>query len=297
MTRIWRQTYNTSGEFYSAEYGSSIVDLIPLAARGAVSLVAQQGAGDRSAAPTPDMTLGRLITGRAMTRVDVGAGRFRSDFRGRAMLLVPPNISTDIYTETPNHLHFVAINYADLLSLCTEANLPRDGDFGPLHAGALRDIGLEAILDAIMAEAQADNPNGPLYADGLLMMLAASLVRLSRRQSLPQRGGLAAWQVRRTKEYLTDRLAEPVTLAELAAIVRLSPYHFARAFKVTTGEPPHRFHTRLRLERAQELLEQSNMTVTEIAASLGFDSPQSLARLFRKAVGCSPSAWRRDKRA
>jgi AraC family transcriptional regulator len=272
------------------------VNLTPLASRSAVSLVAHQGAGDRSAAPTPDMTLGRLITGRAMTSVDVGAGRFRSDFRGRSMLLVPPNIATEIYTETPNQLHFVAVNYADLLALCAEDELPGDGDFGALHAGELRDIGLEALLDALMAEAQAGNPHGVMYADGLLMMLAASLVRLSMRRTLPKRGGLAAWQVRRAKEYLNDRLAEPVTLAELAAVVRLSPYHFARAFKVSTGEPPHRYHTRIRLERARELLEQSDLTVTEIALSLGFDSPQSLARVFRKEIGRSPSAWRRGRR-
>ena len=56
------------------------------------------------------------------------------------------------------------------------------------------------------------------------------------------RGGLAPWQVRRTTEYLRDNLARDVTLSELAAVAKLSPFHFARAFKASLGMPPHVFH-------------------------------------------------------
>lgn len=111
----------------------------------------------------------------------------------------------------------------------------------------------------------------------------------------PTQGGLATWQVRRTTEYLRDRLAEPVSLAELAAVANLSPFHFARAFKVSTGLPPHRYHRMLRLERAKELLQATDLPVTEIAHALGYESSQTLARVFRQTMGLTPTQWRRAR--
>lgn len=295
MPKVMRQAVDGAGEMYGDVRFASIVEVRPLASGGSISLLARQDAGDRSSGPTPELIVGRLLGGRSMTRVDVGAGRFRSDFRSRAMLVIPPDTPKDIYTERANLLHFVAVDYATLRTLCADASLPPDGDFGALHAAELHDATVEGVLDSVMSEVQAGNPNGALYSDGMLMMLAASLLRLTQRNLAPQRGGLAAWQVKRAQDYLADHLSSPVTLAELAAVVGLSPYHFARAFKVSTGDTPHRCHMRLRVDFARDLLSRTDMTVTDVALSVGFDSSQALARVFRKMVGRTPSAWRRDR--
>lgn len=87
-------------------------------------------------------------------------------------------------------------------------------------------------------------------------------------------------------------LHRDLSLAELAETAALSPYHFARSFQRSTGLPPHRFVTTLRLERAAELLRQPSRTVEQIAADIGFSNLSHFRRLFRAQFGCSPAALR-----
>jgi AraC-like DNA-binding protein len=107
------------------------------------------------------------------------------------------------------------------------------------------------------------------------------------------RGGLAPWQAKRTTEYLADNVAQRVTLDELAAIARLSPFHFARAFARTLGMPPHRYHRKLKVERACQLLATTDMRVIEVALAVGYETSQALARIFVQYHGMTPSEWRR----
>lgn len=107
------------------------------------------------------------------------------------------------------------------------------------------------------------------------------------------RGGLAPWQAKRTTEYLADNLERRVTLEELAAVARLSPFHFARAFARTVGMPPYRYQRKLRMERACKLLATSDLRIIDVALAVGYESPQALARVFSAALGMTPSEWRR----
>jgi len=88
-----------------------------------------------------------------------------------------------------------------------------------------------------------------------------------------------------------------VSLAELAASVNLSPFHFARAFKRSTGLPPHRFQQRLRMESARELLRTTQLSVTDIALRVGYGSSQALARAFRRDAGATPAEFRHSASA
>jgi len=112
----------------------------------------------------------------------------------------------------------------------------------------------------------------------------------------PPRGRLAPWQIRRATDYLRANLAREVTLGELAALVGLSPYHFARAFKASAGLPPNAYHRLLRVERAKELLVRTDLDVTAVAAAVGYASPSAFARMFRAAAGCHATAFRRAAR-
>jgi AraC family transcriptional regulator len=95
---------------------------------------------------------------------------------------------------------------------------------------------------------------------------------------------------------MQERLSEDISLDELAAEARLSPFHFARMFKESVGLPPRVYLTRLRLERACELLETTDLPVTEIAFEVGYSSNQVLARLFVKHRHMTPSDYRRAVR-
>jgi AraC family transcriptional regulator len=107
-----------------------------------------------------------------------------------------------------------------------------------------------------------------------------------------QKGGLAAWQEREALTYIEDRLAEPITLEVFAELVGLSTYHFCRAFKRSI--PPHRYHTRRRIERAKELLGKPSLSITQVGLFVGFSTPSAFATTFRKVTGLTPSAYRRS---
>ncbi len=112
---------------------------------------------------------------------------------------------------------------------------------------------------ALKLAAQIENSgsdNQP-YLEALGVVLEHELVRLNQgapRKEPPVRGGLAGWQQRIVTSYIEEHLAEPISLATLAQLVRLSTYYFCRAFKQSFGVPPHRYHTNRRIERAKALL-------------------------------------------
>src|SRR5262249_24089743 len=127
----------------------------------------------------------------------------------------------------------------------------------------------------------------------------AVILHLARRYgsygSEPQhlRGGLAPWQGRRAKELLMADLSGDIGLSELAAACGLSPSHFCRAFSHTYGCPPYRWLTTQRVERAKELILNTNRSMSEIALTTGFADQSHFTRVFSSRVGASPAAWRR----
>ena len=106
------------------------------------------------------------------------------------------------------------------------------------------------------------------------------------------RGGLSGWQQRRVADFIEAHLAETVRLPMLAALVRLSPYHFARAFKQSFGVPPHRYHLCRRIARAKALLREPDGSVTTVALKVGFAETSSFSAAFRKLTGLTPSRFR-----
>jgi AraC family transcriptional regulator len=88
------------------------------------------------------------------------------------------------------------------------------------------------------------------------------------------------------------RLDRDLPLEELAAAAYLSPFHFARLFKKATGASPHAYLAALRIERAQQLLAATDLSVTEIGSRVGYQSPSHFGKAFRQATGLTPRAFR-----
>ena len=109
--------------------------------------------------------------------------------------------------------------------------------------------------------------------------------------------GLAPWQLERTLGLLLADLSAEMPVGELARRCGLSRSHYAKAFKVSLGLPPHRWLMSHRLERAREMLQRPSASIAEIALSCGFADQSHLTRLFHAATGVSPAAWRRQWRA
>jgi AraC family transcriptional regulator len=135
------------------------------------------------------------------------------------------------------------------------------------------------------------------YCEALGVVLAHELASRNdgaQRIEPPARGGLAGWQQRIVAAYIEEHLAEPISLDTLARAVRLSAYHFCRAFKRSFGVPPHRYHNARRIEHAKTLLAEPTCSVTGIALKVGFSETSSFTAAFRKATGTTPTAYRRS---
>jgi AraC-like DNA-binding protein len=112
----------------------------------------------------------------------------------------------------------------------------------------------------------------------------------------PIRGGLPPTVARRIREYVDSHLDENVGLDTLASTAGLSVHHFARAFRQSVGEPPHAYLLRRRVERAQEMLKQTDLPLSDIALAVGFADHSHLTRHFKRLVGMTPSAARWHQR-
>ncbi|MFC9330921.1 helix-turn-helix domain-containing protein [Kitasatospora sp. NPDC057015] len=98
----------------------------------------------------------------------------------------------------------------------------------------------------------------------------------------------------RARDAMDRAYAQPLDVPALARIAHVSPAHFARTFRATFGETPHRYLQRRRVERAMFLLRESDRSVTDICFEVGFGSPGTFSRTFREIVGRSPRTYRRE---
>ena len=107
--------------------------------------------------------------------------------------------------------------------------------------------------------------------------------------------GLAPWQLRKVLIHIEANLSTPIRNKDLAAIARLSEFHFNVAFRNSVGDAPHGYIIRRRIERAQGLMLSTQMSLSDIAGECGLADQSHLTRLFRRIVGESPAAWRRAR--
>jgi AraC family transcriptional regulator len=109
---------------------------------------------------------------------------------------------------------------------------------------------------------------------------------------LPDARGLSRETVARLHMWLADRIASRVRVRDMAAIACMSEFHFCRQFRLATGESPHAFLTRLRMERARRLLQHTDMPLRELSRAVGY-RPAHFCLVFRRFSGTTPMAYRR----
>lgn len=215
----------------------------------------------------------------------------RTTFNAGEMGLCTPDSEQWIGTADMEHL-IVGISDAALAAACHGVS----GGVELCPRWKLADARLGSLLAAVNSERVAGFPSGRLFLDSVEQALAVALVNgYAVRQKPVQtyRGGLGPARLRRVKELVYAKMEDELSLRELAQSVGLSTAHFSEMFRKSTGETPHQFVLRAKVERAKEMLRSTESRVLDVAIACGFKTQQHFSRVFRQLYGASPTEYRR----
>ena len=176
------------------------------------------------------------------------------------------------------------------------AEMEKRPTLNPTFRTGLRNSALRSILELLMAELEAQSPDGRLYAESLAHALATRYLMLNDRPSLKSESNTSPLPLRilnRVREQIGARLCEDVSLAALAKESGYSRAHFLRMFRAATGLTPHQYILEVRLDHARQWLGRKNTSLIDIAAYCGFSSQSHMTSVFQKRLGVTPAQFRR----
>ncbi|MFF2378977.1 helix-turn-helix domain-containing protein [Streptomyces sp. NPDC058108] len=154
----------------------------------------------------------------------------------------------------------------------------------------------EQLVLGLDSVAHRWEPSARTYADQLTTMLAAQFVRRHASRPAappPAHRGLSDRQLSAVRDLMHDRIADPLPVADLAFAASLSPSQFTRRFRASTGQTPHQYLLRLRLERACRMLRTGSAPIGRVAVDCGFSHQEHLTRVMRARLGVTPAVLRR----
>src|SRR5260221_5787079 len=155
---------------------------------------------------------------------------------------------------------------------------------------------LRSAMLSVDAELRVGGVAGSLLVESLANVLAVHLIRHitgPRRELVSADGALPSHKLRRVIEYIMENLEGSPTLEQMAAVVHLSPYHFAQQFKAATGLAPHQYVITRRVERAQHLLRgDGELGLAEVAFRAGFSDQSHFSSHFKRIIGITPGQFR-----
>lgn len=289
--------YSPSTRWYCESHFGSYVRTLKSPGGILDLLEVERPAGDMSRPALPDIVLYQDLLGGSRVSGDLGGGRFDVMGRKGHLCLAAPDFATTAIMEESHQLRSLAFPMAQWQTMLEEATDGRmSGDLPLIYGQMFNSPAIRSALQNLWALCDEEGAPSRLLARAAGCEILAELCRLGGAPIAPSRGGLAPWAKRRCLELMRSRFAEDLSLDELAAEARLSTFHFARMFKQSVGMPPRVYLTQLRMEKACELLQHTDLSITQIAQEVGYSSNQVLARVFTKQRHISPSDYRRAVR-
>ncbi|MGY4286734.1 AraC family transcriptional regulator [Bradyrhizobium sp. LM2.7] len=201
--------------------------------------------------------------------------------------------------DKPFHSLFFYLPRSALDGLTEQSRVPRVGQLACELGVGHDDAVIRHIGAALQEGLRRPDETNQLFIDHMMLALTAHVAQAyGGLQSVTEsiRGGLAPWQVKRACERLESDLRGKLSLAKIAAEFDLSVSHFSRAFRVSTGLPPHQWLLRQRVNTAKQLMGVRGLSLSEVAISAGFANQSHFTRVFSSVVGTSPGMWRREGR-
>ena len=168
-----------------------------------------------------------------------------------------------------------------------------DFDFGRLHTGFTQNLLVAGILEQLWQETTQPWLGSRLLIETSVVTLSLILLRQAQIAPLSVgHGGLSPRQLTRVLEAMKAHLGGDVSLITLATVAGVSPTHFSRAFKQSTGKPPFRWLLERRIQRAMELMRTSSLPLAQIALAVGFAAQPQFSTAFLRVTGETPRKWR-----
>ncbi len=214
------------------------------------------------------------------------------------LCLTPAGQSVGAHWEKPLDNMGILLDPGFVSKTAAENRFSSSFEFSEIYKD--KDPLIQQIGLALLAEADPETNAGRLYADSLIQTLTLHLLKnYSNAASLQENinGGLSGYRLRRVQEFINANLEEDLSLAEIAEIADLSQFHFARAFRKSTGQTPQQYLMQQRIERAKELLANDALPIVEISLRTGFKNQSHFTTLFRKFTKFTPKLWREMKLA
>ena len=147
---------------------------------------------------------------------------------------------------------------------------------------------------ALKAELELNPHESRFYAESMAVALSAHLAQryTSARHSIPDCvGGLSKYQLRRAIDYIQAHQSENIPLEATAGEVSLSRFYFCRLFKQSTGLTPHQYLIKCRIDRAQVLLKERKLSISDIAFEVGFSNQSHFTKYFKRLTGTTPKKF------
>lgn len=234
-----------------------------------------------------------LLSGVAVYEMGEDAGEISS---GGALLL-DPGLAAKANGQGIEYVS-LTLSPSYLLDCAVRTRLVQMGNSVTFRSNFVGDAPhLSRLARDLAGELREEAPGQEMVVAALVEQLVIYLLRhhanVRRSDELElSRVGLVDRRIRRAVELMHAHMDRELPLEEIASAAYLSPFHFARLFKKLTGASPHAYLATLRVERAQALLAQTDLSVAEVSARVGYASSSHFSKAFRQATGLTPSAFR-----
>ena len=291
------RNFSSYSEFYrNSEYAQFEQEHRCGGTFGASLLVAKQDPIDLLDPPIPELVIqcASIASGHDPTvSMDAGFGLRRSSGETGNVCVAPIETAVRYQIEIPHVARCVSLPLAAVASITEEHGLRPD--CLDHYAGRfIRNRSAYILMHSLWDKAGSRTGVGSLYFDAMILQLVAALAGLASDEALPEISRDDG-RVARAIDYIEAHIGDQMTVGELAAIACLSPGHFARTFKATTGQPVWTYVQKRRCQRAKEQLLTTQLSIAEVAYRCGFASQGHLTGCFKAQFGVTPAAARKSE--
>ncbi len=224
-----------------------------------------------------------------------GGRKCRAQYAPGDIYLLPAGTRDHLEWDRPTNRIILTVE-PSVLARAFEETAHR-ADFEILERWIFKDRHIASLMLALKDDLEDGSPAGRIYGESLGLAFA---VYLARRYGVPTHeprhysGGLPSYRLRLVLDYIRTHLDQDVHLADLAALVGMSPHYFAQLFRQSTGQSPHQYMLAQRIERAKRLLRNRRLSALDVAVLLGFADAGHFSKVFRRIVGSTPTRYRAD---